>query len=306
MKLEKISSVCLVLRPGQQKAKDLAVEVTTWLAARGVHAWVAANQTEPAVQGAPTANHTPVLQIANSDCHPTLLHHPSGAWPDLVLVLGGDGTMLGALRQVLGSSVPVLGINLGQVGFLAGIAEHNWQASLEKTFEHGLSLQPCMALAWQVERKGKIILQGESVNDVVLRGGSLAKLINLNLTIDDEEVGLLRADGLVLATSTGSSGYAFSAGGPLVQPEVEAFVLAPVSAFLNRMPPLIIGCNCKVRATLHPKNSEVFLTSDGQEAFLLLAEDTVYIERSKHYAFMAFLPRSPYYAVLKDRGFIRE
>lgn len=300
MKLEKISSICLVLRPGQQKAKDLAVEVAAWFAAKGIRVWLAAGQTDPI---APNSSSTPSnasLQITNP------LMHPAGDWPDLVLVLGGDGTMLGALRQVLGTSIPVLGINLGQVGFLAGVAENSWQDSLAKALEHGLSLQPCMAIAWQVKRGGKIILQGESVNDVVLRGGSLAKLINLNLTIDDEEVGLLRADGLVLATPTGSSGYAFSAGGPLVQPEVEAFVLAPVSAFLNRMPPLIIGCNRKVHVKLHPKNSEVFLTSDGQEAFPLLPEDTVGIERSKHYAFMAFLPHSPYYAVLKDRGFIRE
>ena len=218
--------------------------------------------------------------------------------------------MLGALRAVINTFVPVIGVNLGQVGFLAGIAENRWQEDLEILLNGGLRLRRCLVLDWQVERDGAVVERGWSVNDVVLRCGNLAKLVNLRLHIDREDAGLLRADGLVVSTPTGASGYAFSAGGPLVYPEVEAFVLAPICPFLNRMPPFIVGSDkmvwLDVGSEPNPEQAGIFLTSDGQEGFPLKPGDRITITRSPHAAFMGFLPQSSYFAVLRDRGFIRE
>lgn len=282
MKLNKISSVCLVLRPGQQKALDFAETVTSWFASYGIEAWRAEQ---------------------NEYGEPSWLGHIE---PDLVLVLGGDGTMLGALRAVIGTSIPVLGLNLGQVGFLASIAEETWKENLKTVLSDGVDLRNCMVLDWQVERDAVVIEKGQAVNDVVLRCGNLAKLVNLQMHIDREDVGTLRADGLVIATPTGSSGYAFSAGGPFVYPDVEAFVLTPICPFLNRMPPFIVGSERLVWLDVAPGDVGIFLTSDGQEGFPLEPGDRISISRSSSRAFMAFLPQSSYFAVLRDRGFIRE
>lgn len=282
MKLSKISSVCLVLRPGQQKALDFANTLAEWFAARGIDAWRAEQ---------------------NEYGKPSWRGHTA---PDLVLVLGGDGTMLGALRAVIGSNIPVLGLNLGQVGFLASIAEETWEKDLKTVLSDGLDLRSCMVLDWQVERNGKIVEKSQAVNDVVLRCGNLAKLVNLQMHIDCEDVGTLRADGLVIATPTGSSGYAFSAGGPFVYPDVEAFLLTPICPFLNRMPPFIVGSDRMVWLDVAPGDVGIFLTSDGQEGFPLEPGDRISISQSKSRAIMGFLPHSSYFAVLRDRGFIRE
>ncbi len=285
MKLDSIASVCLVLRPGQTRAADLAAAMTDWLAARGIQAWRARQ---------------------NAHGEPVWLGH---TLPDLVLVLGGDGTMLGALRAVINTFVPVIGVNLGQVGFLTGIAEERWPEELEMLLTGGLLLRRCLVLDWQVERGGLVVERGQSVNDVVLRCGNLAKLINLRLHIDREDAGELRADGLVVATPTGASGYAFSAGGPLVYPEVEAFVLAPICPFLNRMPPFIVGSDKMVWLDVGDEpglgQAGIFLTADGQAGLPLHSGDRITITRSPSAAFMGFLPQSSYFAVLRDRGFIR-
>lgn len=281
MKLRKINSIALVLRPRQQKAKDLAQKIIAWFKAKGINAWTT-TQNE---YGEPTWT-----------CND----------PDLVLVLGGDGTMLGALRAVVGTSIPVLGVNLGRVGFLTGIAEKTWQKDLEEVLVWGLELRKCMVLAWQIERCGKIIEKGQAINDVVLRGGNLAKLVNLNVHIGLENVGMLRADGLIIATPTGSSSYAFSAGGPIVYPEVDAFVVAPVCPFLNRMPPFIVNSQKNISVDIAPDNSAIYLTSDGQEGIALEPGDKVFISKDESYSYMGLLSQDSYYAVLRDRGFIRE
>ena len=282
MKLKKITCVCLVLRPRQEKAKILAERVISWFAAKGIKACLS-TQNE---QGEPS--------------------WPQTLQPDLVLVLGGDGTMLGALRAVIGSNIPVLGINLGQVGFLAGLSEANWQNDLEATLCEGLDLRRCNALAWQVARQGKIIEQGQSINDVVIRSGNWAKLLDMVMHIDGENVGLLRADGLVVATPTGSSGYAFSAGGPLLYPEVDAFILAPVCPFLNHMPPFVVNSQKTITVDIASTHRGIFLTSDGQEGVPLEPGDKITVKSSGQHAYMGFLPHSSYYAVLRNRGFVRE
>ena len=282
MKLKKITSVCLVLRPRQEKAKILAQEVISWFANKGINAW---------------------LSRQNEHGEPSW---PKDEQPDLVLVLGGDGTMLGALRAVIGTNIPVLGINLGQVGFLAGLSEQNWQADLQTTLCEGLDLRICRALAWHVTRQGKIIEQGQSINDVVIRSGNWAKLLDMVMHIDNEDVGLLRADGLVVSTPTGSSGYAFSAGGPLLYPEVDAFILAPVCPFLNHMPPFVVNSQKTIVVDIQSAHSGVFLTSDGQEGVPLEPQDKITVNSSGQYAYMGFLPHSSYYAVLRNRGFVKE
>lgn len=282
MKLKQISSVCLLLRPDQQKALDFADTIRKWFSDRGIQAWCAKQ---------------------NMYGEPSWLGHTE---PDLVLVLGGDGTILGALRAVIGTRIPVLGVNLGQVGFLASIAEDTWQENMETVLSAGLALRKCLVLDWQVERDNTIVEKGQAINDVVLRCGNLAKLVNLQMYLNRETVGTLRADGIIVATPTGSSGYAFSAGGPLVCPDVEAFILAPICPFLNRMPPFVVDSEKTVWLDVAPKNMGIFLTSDGQEGFPLEPGDRVSITRSSERALMGFLPQSSYFAVLHDRGFIRE
>lgn len=228
--------------------------------------------------------------------------------PDLVLVLGGDGTMIAVARAFVRRPVPLVGLNFGKVGFLTELFVDDWEADLARLLNH-LSEGRCrilrrLALAWKVWRHGNALCEGVAVNDVVISRGALARVVHLGVSAQGQQIGNVRADGLILSTPTGCSGYAVSAGGPLVHPNVDAIVITPICPFLSHFPPMVLPATHDIRATVLSEATETFLTADGQESVPLAHNDEIEVTCLPEGVLYARLGEGTYFNRLKARGFI--
>ena len=225
---------------------------------------------------------------------------------DLTLVLGGDGTILGAARSQLNLDIPLLGINLGAVGMLAPIAPQYWKEALARVLAGEMLIEPRLALSCGVTRQGRLIYEGVAFNDVAVNRGALARLITVDIFMDGDCLGSLRTDGVLVSTPTGSSGYCLSVGGPLVSPGLDCLIMAPICPFLKTMPPMVYASDKLIELVVSamPTNSEAYLTRDGQEGIVLEVGDRVSVEAAAHKVLLAYLPGTSFYSQLKDRGIL--
>ena len=225
------------------------------------------------------------LRERNVSCR-VLEHDPAGdslrgvESVDLAMVLGGDGTLLSVARALAGGP-PLLGVNMGRLGYLAEVTPDNWRLFLTEAMEHGLSVSERLALAWGVHRGGTVAAEGRAVNDVVVNRGSLARLISLALTVDGRRLGGVRADGLVTATPTGSTAYSVSAGGPVVHPEMDAFSVTAICPFFQDFRPLVLPGSAVLDIAVSERSADVHLTLDGQTGVALHSGDVVRIHRAE-------------------------
>ncbi len=221
----------------------------------------------------------------------------------LVVVLGGDGTMLGVARRLVGSRVPLLGINFGRVGFLAELQPDGWKAGLESWLAGRMPLRPVSALRWRLVRGGREADRGHAINDVVLSRSSMSRLVSLRIDVNDEHMCDLRSDGVILSTAIGSSGYSVSAGGPLLYSSLRSMVFTPICPFLNTIPPMVFPGRTFFSLEVLPNSTESYLTVDGQEGILLAYGDTVEVS-SVDDAVLFAGAEVPFFERLRTRGFV--
>lgn len=220
---------------------------------------------------------------------------------DMLIVLGGDGTLLSAARLVEALDIPILGVNLGSLGFLTEVTLDELYPTLEKIFKNQYVLDPRLMLKSLIRRGGKEIPQPRVLNDIVVGHGTLAKLIKLEITINNQFVIALRADGLIIATATGSTAYSLSSGGPIVHPSVDAVILTPISPHMLTNRPIIIPSNVAVDVVLKTAEKGPHVTVDGQEIFPLEENDIVHIEASERRLKLIQSPHRNYYQVLRQK-----
>ncbi len=204
-----VRSVALLSKDGNVIADDLRAAAASWFARRGV----------------------PCQAFAYTAEDQDLASRLQGV--DLVVVLGGDGTLVSVTRQLTAAPRPVLGVNLGRVGFLTEICPEAWQDAFEAILREGVLLEKGMALRYNLLRGGTSLVAGIAVNDIVISRGGPARLVSLALTVGGIRLAVLRADGLILSTPTGSTGYTGSARGPLLYPGLEAYAVTPICPFLS-------------------------------------------------------------------------
>lgn len=198
---------------------------------------------------------------------------------DLAIVLGGDGTMLGVARALLKQQIPLLGINLGRIGFLTDINSDDMFNVLSEVFAGAYMLEQRLMLQAEVVRQEKVIFTGLALNDVVISKGEAARLIDLEVTINGQFVHRQRSDGLIVATPTGTTAYALSAGGPILHPTLEAITLVPICPHTLSNRPITIHSTSEVRVTLVDKEkSHIHL--DGQSNLELQQADRVIVKRA--------------------------
>lgn len=273
------SRILIVYKTENTAAAELARRISQWVTARGRHAEVVR-----AGGGAGYARHA----------------------ADLVVVLGGDGTMLEVARAFVDTPVPLAGLNFGKVGFLAEWRADQWEEGLADVLEGRCRILKRMALGWEVLRGGEIVRRGVAVNDVVISRGALSRVISLDVSAGGSPVCLVRADGLILSTPSGVSGYAVSAGGPLVHPDFDAVIVTPICPFLCNFPPMVLPPRLRTRVEVLPGSVESFLTADGQENIALAAGDAVETFGMPERAHYARTGVNTYFRRLKARGFIEE
>ena len=220
---------------------------------------------------------------------------------DLIVVLGGDGTLLSVARLGGVRELHVLGINLGGLGFLTEVSTDDAIAALERVFAGDYQLDRRTTLAVRVLRRGAVVASSQVLNDAVINKSALARIIDLYTSVDGEYLCIYKADGLIVATPTGSTAYSLSAGGPLVGPGVAVMLLAPICPHTLTLRPLVLADTSVVRVQLRAPDQEVFLTLDGQEGIPLLDGDVVEIARSPHVVALVRTVARSVLGVLRDR-----
>ncbi|MDR2150767.1 MAG: NAD(+)/NADH kinase [Spirochaetaceae bacterium] len=201
---------------------------------------------------------------------------------ELAISLGGDGTVLFAARTVAPASIPLLPVNLGKIGFIAAVAPEQWHDSFEQWRSGNAFFSYRLMLEVLVERDGKTVFQGTCLNDAVISAQSIS-MINLHLRIDGTELLSYRSDGLILATPTGSTAYSLSAGGPIVNPEVDALIINPICPFglVNRS--MIVPADRVLAVYVeHRQRSAILLTLDGQVTQQLEPDDCLFVQKTPY------------------------
>lgn len=219
---------------------------------------------------------------------------------DLVLVLGGDGTMLRAARLVEERSVPILGVNLGGLGFLTESTIEALYESLEKVFAQEFYVDHRLRLEAHLRHQSGEQQQRTALNDAVISKGTSGRMITTSILIDKQFVTKLRGDGLIIASPTGSTAYSMSAGGPILEPSLEALVLTPISPHTLTHRPLLVPSQVPLEITLTSHEGGT-VTFDGQIGISLEHEDTITISASPHRTRLIRFPDRTYYDVLRNK-----
>ncbi|MGI6537411.1 MAG: NAD(+)/NADH kinase [Caldicoprobacterales bacterium] len=200
---------------------------------------------------------------------------------DLILVLGGDGTILQSSRKAAEFQKPILGINIGHLGFLAEAEMTNLSSILDALSSKSFDIDRRMMLEVQLKREGKIVNKSLALNDVNIYKGSYSRMIHLNLWIDGEFVNYYAADGLLISTPTGSTAYSLSAGGPIIYPGMECMLVTPVCPHTLTSRPIVADASSIIEVEGTNKSRNVIVTVDGQEAVPLQTGDRIIVFKSK-------------------------
>lgn len=216
---------------------------------------------------------------------------------DLLVVLGGDGTLLSIAHLAAQKKIPVLGVNLGSLGFLTEVPLDEMFITLDQFLEGNEEIISPRRLL-KTRFKGKIYY---CLNDVVINKGALARMIQFTIWIDDKEIATLRADGLIMSTPTGSTAYSLAAGGPIIKPNIPAIILAPICPHTLSFRPMVISSNSKIKVKLVTAGEEVYLTLDGQRGDLLVKNDIMEIEQAPFELQLISSPKRNYFDLLKEK-----
>ena len=220
---------------------------------------------------------------------------------DIALTLGGDGTLLSTGRMFASKGVPLCGINLGRVGFLAEIETDEIIDKLTKIINNNYFIEKRLMLEGVVYRNGEKIFSAEAINDIVVTKSGLSRMIKLKLLIDDILTAEYQADGIIFATSTGSTAYSLSAGGPIINPSLKVMLITPICPHSVNARPLIIDENEEIKLKVSARHNDIGLTVDGQIVYPLLPGDLITIKKSLLTAdFIRFTDKN-YYKTIKKK-----
>ena len=220
---------------------------------------------------------------------------------DLLVVIGGDGTLLQAARRVHGSKIPLLGINAGTLGFLTSLPGEDVDSALPKIVHGEYHLMERMALAVRVIRRGKTYYTGWALNEAVVTRGAHTRMVRLDVKIGPEYLTTYLCDGLIVATPTGSTAYSLSAGGPIMTPEAEAFLLNPLCAHAITNRPLVVDCGSLITIQLPGNSPDLDLETDGLSCLKLVPGDQVEFSKARGVTRLAWLADTSFYAVLRQK-----
>ena len=218
-----------------------------------------------------------------------------------IFVLGGDGTFLSAVRWIGDQNIPIIGVKFGEVGFLAETAEEDLFAAAEYILNNEFTINPRMRLKVKVMEGTRELACETVLNDIVINKGALARLAHINTYIDDHYMTTYSADGLIIATPTGSTAYSLAAGGPIVHPEVPGIIMTPICPFTLTNRPLIVPDSACIKIRLAKKSQDIMLTFDGQAGFEINEGHIIDIRKSSYPVNMIIMPDQNYFDVLKTK-----
>lgn len=287
--MSSIKRIGIVLKPHQPEALKTICELVVWLAERNI-----------TLVGGPEIERERIEH--QTGCGVDQLESEQiASGVDLMLVLGGDGTMIATARMIGDQEVPVLGVNYGGLGYLAEFRIEELYTALESILSGNYRLDRRVMLAVELKRGDASLQSSRVLNDVVINKSALARIIEIEAYFNQQFVSSFRADGLIVSTPTGSTAYNLSAGGPVIFPSMNAVVITPICPFTLSNRPIVVPDDAEIELLLKTDNEEVALTLDGQVGFPLKVEDRVAIRKSRT-TFNLIQPMNRnYFDVLRDK-----
>jgi NAD+ kinase len=279
-----IRTAGIVCKPIKEMVSSVVPTLIEWLGARSVQVYLDPHTAD-------------TLKLAGRG----LRREEMGGKIDWLIVLGGDGTLLAAARAMGANQVPILAVNLGGLGFLTSVTLDELYPVLEKVLAGTANLSGRMMLQAEILHDGKTSDKQIALNDAVANKAALARMLDFDVHVDGHHVGRYRADGLIVATPTGSTAYSLAAGGPIIHPDLDAFVITPICPHMLTNRPLVVPDTAKVELDFAPAHEPVYLTMDGQIGFQLDAKDRVVITKSQHKVQVVKPPTMTYYEILRSK-----
>jgi NAD+ kinase len=276
----------IISKPQKSELTTLLPELQTWLAERG---WQSVLDEESAAS----------LRNAESPgfARPALPR----LQPNLVIVLGGDGTLLAAARAFARTNIPILSVNLGSLGFLTEVPLADLYATLEAWCAGTAVIEERSLMRAEMFREGAMVHQWDVLNDVVVAKGTIARMADFTVDIDQQLMATFRADGIIVSTPTGSTGYNLAANGPIVMPQVNCMVVSPICPHLLTIRPIVVPGEATIGVQVVGVPNETYLTVDGQEAVPMEVGDKVHCRRSQHSVQLVRLKPNGLFNVLRSK-----
>ncbi len=287
--MSSITRIGIVLKPHQPEALKTICELVVWLAERDIK-----------LVGGPELEREQIEHQTGCPVDEIKQEKLAGD-VDLMLVLGGDGTMIATSRMIGDQEVPVLGVNYGGLGYLAEFRIEELYSALESILEGNYRLDKRVMLAVELMRGDTVLSSNRVLNDVVINKSALARIIEIEAYLNHQFVNSFRADGLIVSTPTGSTAYNLSAGGPVIFPSMNAVVITPICPFTLSNRPIVVPDSAEIELRLKTDYEEVALTLDGQVGFPLKVEDRVSIRKSRTTFNLIQPSNRNYFDVLRDK-----
>ena len=279
-KVKKIGVFC---KPKAPSARDILGRLIPWLRKQNCHVFLDTG-TAAIINETSSYENRAISQQA-----------------DLLIVLGGDGTLLGVARFAHPYNVPILAVNIGSLGFLAEISIEELYPVLENILAGKFGIENRMLLNACVWRNGKKVEDHNVLNDIVINKSVVARVINLQVLVNGQYMTSYRADGLIIATPTGSTAYSLSAGGPIIHPSMHTLVLSPICPLMLTNRSILIPDQSKIQVKLAAEYDDVRITLDGQDGYDMKAEDILEIKKTKTTLQLIRGPSKNYYQILRDK-----
>lgn len=265
-----------IFSKASQEAVDFSQELSNWLKSKGVHTYIINSPAE----------FEDDYKIRETD---------------VVVVVGGDGSLLIAARKVAKYGIPIIGVNLGRLGFLTEVSRETAFEQLEMILSKPLCISKRMMLRAHLYREGKQILVADVLNDVVVNKAILARIVEVAVYMGDRYITTYNGDGIIVSTPNGSTAYALSAGGPIVYPTMDVFVVVPICPHTLTDRPLILPTIESITIEIVSKDKDAWLTLDGQEGTRLLYADKIVVKKSPYYTYIVKTPNKDYFDILREK-----
>jgi len=279
-----VTRVGIVAKPDAARAQGVILQLLPWLTGRG---------------------HSVVLEKETADLVPSAVTAAAGraelpSQVDLLIILGGDGTLLSMARAVGDLGVPLLGVNLGGLGFLTATTLDEMFPALEAYLGGHMAIEERMLLAARIVRNGQLLGEYAALNDIVITKSAMSRIIDLSVSVEGRYATAYRADGLIISTPTGSTAYSLSAGGPILFPTMDAVVLTPICSHTLTNRPIVVPGTDRIEVTLLA-DQEVMATMDGQVGVGLREGDTVEIRKAASRIRLVRFPQKDFFSVLRTK-----
>ena len=279
-----IKSVGIVSKPKKTEIREIVPALLEWLHEHSIEAFIDKET------GA-------IMEMKER----SLTRNEMPSKVDLLIVLGGDGTLLATARALNRKPVPILAVNLGGLGFLTEITREELIPTLETVVAGTHQTDHRVQIEGELIRADEIITPFLALNDVVLNKGAIARILDFDVRVNGEWVSTYKSDGLIVSTPTGSTAYSLAAGGPIVTPSVEAFLITPICAHTLTHRPLVLPNTVKIEVTVKSLREAAYLTVDGQVGIAANSEDVVRMRKSDSYVELVRPPSTPYFQILQKK-----